>query len=77
MICLGVPILFWGVLHIAIGLVSIKTGIVPAPRDEFTPVGSEVPRETYPIVFWINILGLVGFGVLCVTVGIIFIRRGM
>ena len=76
MICLGVPLLFLGLFWLVQGLVSIKTGITPASSDECGP-GSEVPRETYPIVFWINILGIVGFGVLFVTVGILLIRRGM
>ena len=76
MICLGVPILFLGLLWIAQGLFAIKTGITPASSDEHGP-GSRIPREKYPIIFWINILAIVGFGVLFVTVGIIFIRRGM
>ena len=76
MICLGVPVLFLGLLWIAQGLFSIKTGITPPSSDEFGP-GSKVPREKYPIIFWINILGIVGFGVLFVTVGILLIRRGM
>ena len=72
MICLGVPVLFFGVLWIAQGLFSIKTGMTPASSDECGR-GSEVPREKYPIIFWINILAIVGFGVLFVTVGIILI----
>ena len=76
MICLGVPVLLLGLLWIAQGLFSIKTGITPASSDEYGP-GSKVPREKSPIVFWINILGIVGFGVLFVTAGIVLIRRGM
>ena len=76
MICLGVPALFFGLLWIAQGLFAIKTGITPGSSDEFGP-GSKVPRETYPIIFWINILGIVGSGVLFVTAGILLIRRGM
>ena len=76
MICLGVPVLFFGVLWIAQGLFSIKTGMTPASSDECGR-GSEVPREKYPIIFWINILGIVGFGVLFVTVGMLLILRGM
>ena len=34
MICLGVPVLFFGVLWIAQGLFAIKTGITPASSDE-------------------------------------------
>ena len=76
MICLGVPVLLLGLLWIAQGLFSIKTGITPGSSDEFGP-GSKVPREKSPIVFWINILGIVGLGVLTVTLGILTIRRGM
>ena len=69
---MGVPLLFFGLIWIAIGLFSIIKGFMPRGIDEFGIKGSEVRREANPIIFWINILFVVGLGVLFVSIGMRF-----